>query len=196
MRETLRRIAGYAGKFIYSQFLLEGGTLSPRDLLDAGCGQSELYETLTELQVGGFIVKVRRGVYRVHNSGGAENHESPVNVVNVEESIRESHGLRISSTSEIEGILERIPKEDEERWARFTKECFLMNDLVKLPGLSRDIIVRIVLSEDLLGVAIPVDMISDWRKGALAAERNGNVKQAWMAFAASVKHFFVKCGCF
>jgi hypothetical protein len=115
-----------------------------------------------------------------------------VNVVNVEESINESWAPRISSTLEIESFLDELPLKDLERWDRFQQECFLMEGLLKLPGLSRDVIIRIVLAEDLLGFAIPTDMLDKWRLGAISAERSGNVPQAWVAFANSVKRFYQK----
>jgi hypothetical protein len=118
-----------------------------------------------------------------------------VNVVNVEESIKESYGQAvISSTAEIEQFLDELHDKDIERWDRLQSECHIYEKAINLYGLSRDIILRIALSEDLLGISIPVAMIEGWRIGAVVAAQDGKVKDAWIAFANTVKRFYEKCG--
>jgi hypothetical protein len=114
--------------------------------------------------------------------------------VNVDKQTNESCFPLISSTSEILKIVEDLPTKNPDRWARYTGEGIIIENLLKLPGLSRDIIVRIMLAEDLLGFGIPVDMLEKWRQGSISAEQSGNVKQAWIAFANNVKRFYEQAG--
>ena len=63
MLKTLAEIDGNAAKGIYLVIYFFG-TATFQDLLNAGYGESTIYDAVKKLQSGEFISKVGRGVYR------------------------------------------------------------------------------------------------------------------------------------
>ena len=63
MLKTLAKIRGNSVKAIYLVIRFHG-TATFQDLLDAGFGESVIYNAVKKLQEGQFIYKVGKGVYR------------------------------------------------------------------------------------------------------------------------------------
>jgi hypothetical protein len=114
----------------------------------------------------------------------------PVNVVNVNLTNKQTNVTKIKSTDEITAIIGKM--ENSDAAAKYVQKCFVIENMLKssISGISRDVISRIVIAEKVIGKEISIDLLNDWRKEAINAEKSGRVKQAYMAFAKSVKTFY------
>lgn len=117
----------------------------------------------------------------------------PVNVVN-NMLTNKLKAAKIKSTSEISPYLSTIT--DAEHGQKLVKLCHTYERMIKsqIDDISRDLIWRIVLSEELLGSEITLEHINKWKNEAIKAEKEKRVKKAYMAFANNVRTFYEKHG--
>ena len=101
---------------------------------------------------------------------------------------------KIASTDEIHEYVENDAFKESEQYLLFRQECLIYDRAVNLPGLSRDVIWRLVTAELWLGVPIAMERVLKWRSEAVYAERSERVKDAWMAFSKSVQKFYEEFG--
>ena len=69
MIKTIAKIEGSAAKAIYLMIRIHR-TVTFQDLLNAGFGESTIYNSVKQLQTLGYILKVGKGVYRLDRYAG------------------------------------------------------------------------------------------------------------------------------
>jgi hypothetical protein len=89
MIATLAKIASHTARGIFTFMLLNGGSCCRKELLYAGYPSTIIRENMIKLEVGGFVVKVTTGVYRVSDGIRIQSNGIPLN--------GESNGIRTES---------------------------------------------------------------------------------------------------
>ena len=97
----------------------------------------------------------------------------------------------ISSTNEISDFISTLP---EEKKLQYTAKMTLIRKLLDMPGISQDLLIRIVGAELWLQKPITLEMLNDWRKDANFAYSHGRIKHLWIAVANNTKKFYNALG--